>query len=175
MNEPNSVIAGKLQLVLLSGKGRDGFNLLDPAQIKHVAASSAVVYPSGGASPYDLINFAVPKSQCLVIDYVSLYTTLSDKSTLAVNYGLNGDYSMQWRIINGGSASAPYTPFVGSQAVVNSPCFVVYPANSTAILRLSTGVITDPDITVLLRMNGYLLDSSNFTNLAKHQTIFSNG
>ena len=65
--------------------------------------------------------------------------------------------------------------FVGSQAVVNSPCFVVYPANSTAILRLSTGVITDPDITVLLRMNGHLLDSSDFTNLAKHQTIFSNG
>lgn len=174
MNEPNSVIAGKLQLMLLAGKDSRGRNVLDMTQIQHVAWSGNFVYPLD-PSPYDIFNIVVPASQCLVIDYVSLYTSLDDLSTPQVNYGLNSDdFNTQWRIINGGSASAALTQFVESQAVVNSPIFVVYPANSTAILRIATGGGAI-DIRVLLRANGWFLDSSLYTVLAKHQTIFGDG
>ena len=181
MNEPNSVVAGKLQLVLLAGKRRQQINgqwidqnVLDPSNINHVASSSAVVYPGGGASPYSLVNFAVPAGSCLVVDYLSCYTTLNDKSTLQVNYGLNANFSCKWQQITGGE-SQNITPFVESQALLNSPCFLVFNGGSTARFILSTGVIVGADTLVLLRMNGYLLDSAMYATMKQHQTVFFNG
>ena len=186
MNEPNSVVGDILQLVLLAGqkfeKQADGTsrwrNVLDPGDIKHVALTGIAAVPTvapAALSVY-LFNYAVPAPSCLLVNYTSLYTSVSDDSSLTVNYGIAYDVDVRWIQYRSG-VNTPETPYKESATILNSPCFLMFPGGCTASLQVPyprTGAFPDLGIYLHGRANAYLMDQSMYSRLVRFQTMFPN-
>ncbi len=184
MNEPNSIVADILGFCLLAGKkryqGPNGEwleeNLIKPSDFQHVALSGVAAVPTvapAALSVY-LFNYAVPSGSCLLINYASLYTSLADESSPAVNYGIDPDVSVRWiKYLNG--ATTPVTPYKNSADILNSPCLIVFQNGVTASLQVPyprSGAVTDQSIYLQARANGYLVDQHLYNIFKRYQTIF---
>lgn len=184
MNEPNSIVADILGLCLLAGKKRtQGPNgqcteepYVKPSDFQHVALSGIAAVPTvapASLSVY-LFNYAVPANSCLIINYASCYTSLSDESSPAVNYGLDPDVSVRWiQYLNG--ATSPVTPYKNSATILNSPCLIVFQNGVTASLQVPyprSGAVADQAIYLQARANGYLVDQHLYQIFKRYQTLF---
>jgi len=186
MNEPNSTIADILGLCLLAGKktvknDSGQFiekNMVTPGDVSPVALTGVAAVPTvapASLSVY-LFNYAIPAQSCLLINYVSLYTSLADESSPAVNYGLDPNVSVRWIAYNNG-LSTPVTPYKNSAAILNAPCIVLFQGGVTASLQIPyprSGAVTDQSIYLQARANGYLLDQHLYNVFKRYQTFLPN-
>ena len=177
MNEPNSIIGDLLQFSLLAGKKQvrqhdhswaDEF-AVKPQDFKHLIMADSFVYD--GTTDTSFFGFEIPDNQCLLVNYVSMYTSEEGGISAPVNYGINVDVLARWEVLNNGMTN-PVTPYLPSQAYVNSPCLFVFPASTIPTLTLLNfgGALTVP-LFIQMRLNGYLLDASFQAIFKRFQTL----
>ena len=104
---------------------------------------------------------------------MSLYTTLADESSPAVNYGFNFTALAQIQYRSAGSASSNYvdvTKQVQSQAIFNKPVLFVFPANSVPriVLYPNSSTQTANSLRVLAESQGYLIPDSYASIYQQH-------
>lgn len=177
MNEPNAVIGDILQLALLAGKKRvrdhDGSWREDfavkPQDFKHLTVASGAVYD--GLSDVSFFGYDIPNNQCLLVNYISLYTSEGGGTSAAVNYGINVEVFARWELLING-ATNPITPYLPSQAYVNAPCLFVFPGGTRPNLTLLNfgGALAVP-LFIQARLNGFLVDSSFQALFQRYQTL----
>lgn len=182
MNEPNGVIAGLLALSIAAGTKEvlnpatgqyECINNLDLSEARHMAIDSGeVLWPGAGGADVTLFDYEVPANQCLVVDYVSLYTCAADESSAAVDFGINWYATSFWQQVIGDTAF-PIGQTVGSQTIFNRPVFMVFAEKSTPQIVVEKNASTQTNESRILcaTMNAYQCPS-NWLNLFKrYQTI----
>lgn len=164
MNEPQSVAAEKIALALLAGTDRRGCPPVNVADLTPVSLGDSALWPPASSTTI-LDGFTVPKGSALIWTYMSLYTTLADESTAAVNYGFNFTALAQVQYRSAASASSNFvnvTKQVQSQAIFNKPVLFVFPANSVPqiVLYPNSSTQTADSLRVLAESQGYLIPDS---------------
>lgn len=180
MNEPTSTGAGLLTLSLLAGTktviGPDGKvtcrNNLDLPEVKHYALSDSDLWPGAAAASVSLFAYTIPKSQILIIDYVSLYSFAADESTPTLDWGLNTSASCYWQYTLNGAVTKLGTP-TGIQNLVNRPCFVVFPSESTPQLVVGDDTVqTDQSRRINVTANAWQCADSHYQTFLRYSTVF---
>lgn len=180
MNEPTSIGAGLLTLSLLAGTkttiGPDGKvtcrNNLDLPEAKHYALSDSDLWPGLAAAAVSLFAYTVPKSQILIIDYVSLYSFAADESTPTLDWGLNTNASCYWQYTLNGTVTKLGTP-TGIQNLVNRPCFVVFPSESMPQLVIGDDAVqTDQARRINVTANAWQCADAHYQTFLRYSTVF---
>jgi len=172
MNEPQSVAAEKIALSIMAGTDRDGNPLCRPHDLIPLSQAASTGWP---VAPFSsLFGFQVPQAQAMLWTYVSMYTTLTDESETAVNYGFNFDALAQLKIQSGGGNFQDRTGQLLSQAIFNKPLLLVFDSLTTPRIFLTANGSTQAggSIRVEAEFTGYLIPSGLSSAFRDHQTRF---
>jgi hypothetical protein len=137
MNQPQSVAAEKIALMILAGDNPATCKpLATPADFIPLSISDTTTWPSGGTTT--LFTFMTPPNYGMVWTYISLYATLADESSAAVNYGINFSalFQLQARKLATGNFQ-PLSGAVLSQEIINKPVFFVFDTQTQPRLAIT--------------------------------------
>lgn len=158
MNEPQSIAAEMLALSILAGEDIKGQPLVKPGDLTPLSLASGTLWP---VAPFSsLFGYQIPKGKCLIWTYLSIYTTLADESTLAVNYGFNYDALAQIQIQTAGTGDfQPRTATLLTQTLFNHPLLLVFEPDTIPriILTGNGSTQTGASVRVECYAHGYLL------------------
>jgi hypothetical protein len=148
--------------------------LLDLSDVRHTPIDGTVRWPGVAAADVTLFNYKIPENQCLIVTYVSAYVTASDETELGVDYGLNFYVPSYWRTNTNGALQS-VTAKVGSQVILNSPCFLVFPGGAIPQIVLEAGGSTQTAQArrICARLNAYQAASDLINIFRKNQSIFA--
>lgn len=174
MNEPISVPVEMLSLQLLAGKDHKTCDPLIPvSDLRHLPVSITALWPLTSTLPVKLFQFEVPKNQCYIVTYVSLYQT-------NVADGLNdwnfNEFIAGWwaSTVNNNTKVITQSGGVNIINLINSPCLMVFKEKEKPQVLISSETGTTPNsIALYARMNGYLAPMKAYNSLIKYQTIFT--
>jgi len=158
MNEPQSISAEILALSILAGENTRGEPLAALNQFTPVSLASGTLWPLVTTS--SVFAYLVPQGHCLLITYLSLYTSLADESSLAVNYGFNYEATAQIVIQTAGSgAFQPFTGQLFTQQIFNHPILLVFEPDTTPRVNLYPNGTTQANASVRVQVyaHGFLL------------------
>lgn len=173
MNEPQSIAAEKITLALLAGN-KGNCPLVSTAELIPISVGDSAKWPPT-MSVTILDSFTVPKGQALVWTYLSLYTTLTDETSPAVNYGFNYDALAQIQYRSGASAASNFLDVTGrveSQAIFNKPVFFVFDPDTRPQIVLYPNGSTQATnrLRALAESHGYLIPASLASVFRIHAT-----
>lgn len=175
MNEPQSVAAEKIALSLLAGESARCERLVRPADLIPLSLAAATTWPP--ASSTTLFSFQVPAGQSLLWTYISMYTTLANETSPAVNYGFNFSAlaQIQFRAPATTSNFTPLTAAVLSQAIFNKPVLFVFdPGTVPRIVLTPNGSTQTADsLRVEAEIQAYLIPSGLASAYRVHATRVS--
>ena len=173
MNEPNSVAVEMLSLQLLAGKDKHCKPLIPINELRHSPVSDFDIWPRPGTLPLPaaLFNFTVPKNQCYIATYVSLFWVAANGS---IDWNINQLPNTYWsdgadNFIN------PITPSDGINYFnfINAPMLMLFKELQKPQLLIDSTSLTPTVIYQLnARMNGYLAPMTAFSALKKFQTNY---
>lgn len=182
MNEPITVGGGLLTLSLLAGTKTEidatgkvtCKNVLDLPEAKHVALSGTVLWPATAAGNATLFGtYTVPPGQILIVDYVSLFNSIADESSSAIEFGINANVATYWQytIASGITRLGQAT---GAQNVFNRPCFLVFPSGSipAVIIGDSTAQV-DESRRLLATANAWQCSENLYEVFRRYQSVFA--
>ncbi len=175
MNEPQSVAAEKIALSILAGEDSRCQPLARPADLIPLSLSDTTTWPPAVST--SLFSFQVPIGQALIWTYISLYTTLADETSPAVNYGINFSALAQIQF-RGPSASANFSQLTGlvlSQAIFNKPVLFVFDSQIVPRILLTPNGSTQTQDSLRLEAEimAYLIPSGLASAFRVHSTRVS--
>ncbi len=173
MNEPQSISAEILALSILAGENTRGEPLVALNQFTPLSLAASTLWPQ--VTSVALFGYQIPEGHCLLITYLSLYTTLADESTLAVNYGFNYDALAQIVIQTAGTgAFQPFTGMLPSQQIFNHPLLLAFePDTIPRILLFPNGSTqTAASVRVEAYAHAFLLPAGLSSAFKPFQTRF---
>lgn len=114
-----------IALSILAGEDTSGRPLVKPGDLTPLSLASSTAWP---VAPFSsLFGFQIPKGKCLLWTYLSIYTTLFNESSLAVNYGFNYDALAQIQVQTAGTGDfQPRTAAMLTQTIFNHPLLLVF-------------------------------------------------
>jgi hypothetical protein len=171
MNEPQNVSNEILSLMLLA-KTDNIFQTVQPTDFKHDPRSSDTLWP---VAPFSSLTFgtAIPKGQCWLVTYVSMYTCADNESSSNIDFGLNWFVPTFWQWQQG-TEFRQVTSAVLSVNIFNAPCMLVFPEGviPRIIIAPNSSTQTSGSRIVLARANAYLLPSALFGVFDRYRTSF---
>lgn len=173
MNEPQSIAAERIALSIMAGEDRCGNPLVRPADLLHLSLASGTLWPIAPTS--SLFSYQVPASYCMIWTYISVYTTLADESSPAVNYGFNYDALAFLGIQAESGNFLPFSQSFLTQTVFNCPLLLVFDPKTTPRIFLSSNASTQPvgNLRVEARANAYLLSAGLISAFKPFETRFN--
>lgn len=162
-----------LALSILAGEDQHGNPLIRPRDLTPVKLGSATLWPVAPSS--SLFGYQVPSGQSLIWTYLTMYTTLADESTLAVNYGVNFYAGVQIQEQTGGLAVfQPRTAVLQPQIVFNTPLLLIFDGDITPRIFLTPNGSTQTigSQLWLATVHGYLLSAGLASALRPYETKF---
>lgn len=172
MNEPHGVAAEILALSFLAGEGEDGQLLVKPRDLNHISYASSTLWPIAPSS--SVFGFRVPDGNVMIWTYLSLYTTLANETSPAVNYGFNYDATVFLAIQGASGAFLPFGPSMLTQGIFNKPVLMVFDPQTTPRLILTPNGSTQAggNLRVEAAVNGYLLPAGIGNVYKRYATKF---
>lgn len=178
MNEPQSIAAEKIAFSILAGTNpATGCQIATPGDFIPISVAGSALWPP--ATSVSILNtFTVPKGQALIWTYISLYTTLADESTAAVNYGFNFNALAQIQFRSGASGSSNFVNVTGqvqSQAIFNKPCLFVFDSDTLPriVLYPNGSTQTANSLLALAEFQGYLIPAGIASAIRVHASRVS--
>lgn len=161
MNEPQSIAAEILALSILAGEDTHGYPLVRQRDFTPLSIASSTLWPVGPFSSL-LGTYVVPTGQIWIWTYVSLYATLANESSLAVNYGFNFDTYCFLQVQTGQDATSAFQAVSGSilsQTLFNHPLLLMFQPDTIPriILNPSSSTQTAGSVRVEAYFHGFLL------------------
>lgn len=172
MNEPHGVAAEVLALSFLAGMDDDGDLLVKPKDFTHISYASSTLWPVAPTS--SLFGYRVPDGNVMLWTYISLYCTLANETSLAINFGFNFDTTLFLAIQGPSGAFLPFGPSMLTQGLVNKPVLMVFDPSNTPRLILAPAGSTQAvgSVRVEAAVNGYLLPAGIGAHFKRYATKF---
>lgn len=173
MNEPQSIAAEILALTIIAGENaRTGEPLAKATDFTQYSRVSSTLWP---VAPFTSLlgGDALPEGQAWIVTYLSLYTTLADESTLAINYGFNFD-TYAFLQVQKGNVFSSITGSLLSQAFFNRPIFLIFDPETIPriILNPYGSTQTGGSVRVELYAHGFLIPAGLSSAFKPFQTRF---
>jgi hypothetical protein len=172
MNEPHGVAAETLALSFLAGMDDEGELLVKPKDLTHISYASSTLWPIAPTS--SIFGFKVPDGNMLIWTYVSLYTTLANETSPAINFGFNFDATLFLAIQGASGAFLPFGPSMFTQGLINKPILLVFdPLTTPRIIFAPNGSAQAAgSLRVEAAVNGYLLPAGIGAVFKRYATKF---
>ena len=176
MFEPQNISSEMVALGLLAGSNLQGEPLIKPGDLTHLVQAGSTLWPPAGANTVTLFNYAPPSGNCLLVTYLSLYTTEADESSLQINFGFNYDALAQLIYYQTGTADfRPQTGQLNANYFFNRPLMLLVPPETVFQVRLTANSSTQTVFSVRAEaaMHGYLLSAGLINVFKPYQTRFA--
>lgn len=161
MNEPQSIAAEILALSILAGEDAQGNPLVRPRDFIPFSIASSTLWP---VAPFSSLigTYTIPAGHIWMWTHVSLYATLANETSLAVNFGFNFDTYCFIQVQTGTDASSAFQTITGSilsQTLFNHPLLLIFQPDTIPriILNPSGSSQSSGSVRVEAYFHGYLL------------------
>lgn len=172
MNEPHGVAAEILALSFLGGMDDEGQLLAKPKDFTHISYASTTLWPIAPTS--SLFGYRVPDGNIMLWTYISVYNTLANETSLAVNFGFNYDATLFLAIQGASGAFLPFSPSMFTQGLINKPILLVFDPMTTPRIIFAPNGSTQAvgSVRVEGAINGYLLPAGFGSVYRRYATKF---
>jgi len=177
MNEPQSVAAEKIALVLLAGNDPNGCSLVNPSDLIPVSYGDSATWPPASSTTI-LDSFSVLKGYALLWTYLTLYTTLADESSQAIQFGFNFAALAQIQFRSLAATTSNFSNLTGqvqSQAIFNKPLLVAFDTDTRpqVVLYPNSSTQTANSVAVFAEAQGFLIPAALFSLYRQHASRIS--